>query len=263
MAILKKPSNQSENPPLESTGSVNVALDSKKGPSAGKSTKGRLLPIAVVLVVIAAAIGLYVFYQDRYGDDKTASSVNFSQDSVSGSGKGRSIAFKKPDNLVPSGDENTAKLKGFIKLAPSPKDSNSLVDVSRMLVSAKDLPADLVVESYIAQVEEAVKNPNSKDYKAGLTSVQNFAKSGFPEPTISIKVGQAVAFSNSNVKSNAWQFDIAAQDSSGLTPTHNGKVIWIVGQKTYYQILLSATASDWKNNSRTWNQVIDSIKIDQ
>jgi len=70
---------------------------------------------------------------------------------------------------------------------------------------------------------------------------------------------------NTNIKSNAWKFDVSITNGSNVNKISNveGKAVLVAGKRTFYYFLIDSVDQTWKNNQKVWQQVLDSIKVDQ
>lgn len=240
-------------------------------PAEPKTKNKKLRQVAISLLLLAAAAGVIIAYNNQQDKPSKESSqpiyntAKMTEHTVLGSAPGRAMAFKKPAELGIVGGEDKPTVKGFIRLAKSPNDPNAYINTARILATTKDFSSpDSPNEAYLSEVARTFsQDPASASYQNDMANLKKFVDDAFVEPTITVTVGKAALFTNANIKTNAWQIEIITKDSSGLTPEHNGKLIWVAGKKSNYKFFVSAVASDWKSNSNVWQKVLDSIEIDQ
>ena len=229
----------------------------------------RLLQIIVVLVVITAVIGAYAIYKNNGDNNQTGqasyNTAKMEEVKMAGTSAGNGMSFKKPYELKFVSGEETASLNGFIRLGESPKDKNAFVDLARMQALSKTFSSpSLPNAGYIQEVTTSfTQDPSSPGFKNDTVALKTFVDDAFVEPTITVALGPAKEFTNPNITKNAWQIDVYVTDSSGLTPKQTGKLIYVIGNKNNYKFLVTAQESDWDSNSKMWQDVLASLKIDQ
>lgn len=75
-------------------------------------------------------------------------------------------------------------------------------------------------------------------------------------------------FTNPNIKNYAWTLNYSATvkpktSHSSNYPPMSGQAVLAVGNTTIYYFMVDAVNYNWQNNQPTWQQVLNSIKIDQ
>ena len=112
---------------------------------------------------------------------------------------------------------------------------------------------------------ERATNKKGKGYDDYKASLQKQLQSTLPKGMI-LELGQPSPLSNSNLKQNAWQFDFTAKskvDNSSGASVIKGKLVFIIGKGVFYYFMIATVDYNWQSNQAIWNQVLDSIKIDQ
>jgi hypothetical protein len=244
----------------------NNDLKASVSTSSNKSSNPNNLKIVVMLIVlIAVAAGAYLLFgaKDKTSEQGSSASQTTSEVTVLGSSKGKGMNFSRPAELSPVTWQDTNNLRSFIKLSPSNK-QEAYVDVSRLLAASLDYKSSSDPnQAYIDDVASTLKDPNSPTYSSDISALTNFVKQGFTEGPIAVNLGVAKHFTNSNIKKNAWIFDVTTVDSSNITPTHRGVLVYALGENAIYRFMYTKTTAKWNADNNSWQTVLDSIKIDQ
>jgi hypothetical protein len=116
---------------------------------------------------------------------------------------------------------------------------------------------------YIAGVKYLMSHAEGKDYDQYVGHFQDFVKS-FSGPAYTVVLSKPRPFTSSNIKANAWVFDVTAtaQGAKGFSPLQ-GQFIFAAGSKSFNYFSIMTLASNWSSNSAAVNQINNSIKIDQ
>lgn len=230
-----------------------------------KDRKSFLTIVGILILLVGGGYALYKHNHPSapktYPYQQTFSTL--ANHKFAGGADGRGITFEKPDIFATQ--QNVLSGQSFVQLAKSTKNDGSYIAIARLMVTTRDtlLPGTITGDYLQGVARDFKADVTSSAYKETVSTIQTFAKTGFPEPTITVTLGKAQAFTNSNIKFNAWQFDLTSSDSSGATPAHTGKVIFAIGKNTFYRFMIAATDQNWQANSASFQQVIKSIKIDQ
>ncbi|HLG90556.1 MAG TPA: hypothetical protein VI336_00090 [Candidatus Saccharimonadales bacterium] len=222
-------------------------------------------PIVIAVVVLLAIGGGLVAYKS-INDTESSTGLSYSdlqQYDLPGPSAGSGISFTKPSELSPSGEAENGKAS-FVQLTQTSDDNNSYVAVARISVltaAYKTTPTQKDYEETSTALNTA--NTQSDAYKYYDSLNTNFAKTAYVEPTISVTVGKPTQFTNPSITQYAWVFPVSADDSSGATPHQTGKLVLIYSDKTYFRFLVMANDDIWELNSSTWDQILNSIKINQ
>lgn len=153
-----------------------------------------------------------------------------------------------------------------------------------------------VPTNYLKSINNVFSNPKDLAYKGAVKPIEDFVSTRF-SPLYDLHYSNAIKYSSTTVKVNAWAFDLSATpkkvakpttsnntpppadaaaqlDSSKAAPlptakpdpnfeNYKGRVIFAIGKSTYYYFVIYNTDYNWQNDQQTWQQVVDSIKIDQ
>ena len=66
-----------------------------------------------------------------------------------------------------------------------------------------------------------------------------------------------------NIKDFAWQLNFYTLSDGNRSTVLQGKVIFLAGEKSFYYFMLSTVGYNWAPNQAIWQQMVDSLKIDQ
>jgi hypothetical protein len=262
---LKSPENTSDVKVTQATGS-------SRKPSRMERLRGKGTIIIVLLVLVAIAGGAYLYDSNKSETEEGKATGAYAYDyknletfNFSGTQEGRGMTFQKLPEMNPVGSGTTPTRKDFVQLTSNQNGDNSLVDIGVLSAAVRDFP-NPPSEKYLKAVADYFSKPSdSTEYQEVIAPVQQFAQSGFKEPSVKVTLGRAQDFNNGNVTANSWIFDVTATDAGGINPSHSGKVIYMNGKNTYYMFLITAASNNWQagSNSKIFQQIIDSIKIDQ
>jgi hypothetical protein len=114
----------------------------------------------------------------------------------------------------------------------------------------------------LQSISKVLADPSSTYYKATTSSVTQFIKDRIDKNKSKLTIGNAKPFTNSQIQSNAWQFDITASELNNKNKI-SGKAIYAIGSKAYYYFMLTSESSDWQANQDVWQKVLDSIQVNQ
>jgi hypothetical protein len=217
-----------------------------------------LLLLAVLLAAVCGwlvylkTFSIYVNHKNKYHYQQTV------EQNVSSASVG-DLSFQKPvefkENHRFSGPKNTTVTYTHIN---EKKYSIGFMGVS---ATSSDLASD---KKYVEGVKYLMEHPGGNDYdKYAGNYFKDFIKS-FSGPDSTVELSQPKPFTNSNIKNNAWIFDVKSTnpDSKKIAPLQ-GQFIYAAGKKSFYYFSMMAIEDNWQSNSGLWYQVKNSIKIDQ
>lgn len=175
--------------------------------------------------------------------------------------KGRGMSFLKPDSYILVGQQSSTDAS-FVNLNQSNNINSSSGAINAQISNfpTKTGPSD----EFIKAVNETVKNKSSEGYQAVVGALEDFANEAFPEPELKASLSTGTPFSSNNIPKNAWVFDVtvSSSDDSKASP-QTGKLIYALGANTKYMFLVSANTSEWQNNQSYFNNILNSVAIDQ
>ena len=229
---------------------VGLVIAIKKAQKAVKQ-KTKYLYILTIAVLLATAIGSGLYYQiytrniDKQDYSFKYSSLdNYKLESVL---KDAALSVKKPVELK-------EKDKGVAMGS-----SKALLTHNYYNYTSQN---KLATESYLNYLNDVLKNSSHKDFQAVTASLKEFIRQSTDDRS-DIDLQSASVFINSGIKKNAWKLNFAVNSNAKNTWPIKGSVILAASNKTFYYILVGSMESNWQSNEKTWQQILDSIKIDQ
>ena len=120
-------------------------------------------------------------------------------------------------------------------------------------------------ESYIKARKEGLSSKNSQNYQIMVKPIIDFIK-GNTSDKYDVQILSVSPLSTSNIKDNAWKFDLTIRGGGGSVKTIkplNGNAIMAFGKNTFYYFTVMAIENNWDSNQKVWQQVLDSVKVDQ
>ena len=223
-------------------------------------TKFRVITGLVVLVLITAAGLAWWLIRD---DNSTPYKYTYSKTGtikLDGAKIGAGTVVQKPVEFLPVGNVND-QAKNY---AQDIKVKGHIVSIGGLSISTTPLEKPLTVNT-IDAINSGWQYQSDDVYQPIYQLIANFVKNN-SAPRYNVSLTNPLAFSNPNIAKNAWQLDLKLfdnQPAEGQTEQMVGKVIYVIGQKAIYYYALAAVDYNWQANSSTWQQTLDSIKIDQ
>lgn len=206
-------------------------------------------------IVVAAVIGicLYIFAgghavnSTKYSYADTGS--NFSTVQAGG------MSFSKPTQFT-----ETAKKSGqnfstasFAHLLPSGYPVGYIFTFSYKDSHTND-------KKYVSGVNDFMDGRVNNDFRTQYIAA--IKKQVFDSyPGYSATLGEPQKFTNANIKSNAWSFDLDVTNDSQQVKPMKGKLIYVLGNGTIYYFALMITENNWTPNMATWQTVLGSLKL--
>lgn len=235
---------------------------------AGRSSN-KLVALLGILGLGAVVAGSFMYTQiyENYNEKKnTKPSVyqNYEDYKLFGLGVDRGVSFSKPVDFKDISGESPTWQAIFVhsvdKLGQDGQMSNG-----GLIVMATS-PSQELRSEYLKVLKEKYIEPaqSSGDSEAFKASLEQLIKSKFANQG-QFNLSAVKPFTNDFVKGNSYQYDVTAQNTSVSNKKLKlkGKLIYLIGEKTYYYFILFAPDYNWDANSSTWQKVVDSIKIDQ
>ncbi len=226
----------------------------------------RLLLIAVILLacIVAGSIYLYFANEDNF-DSKQAKTVYSGTTTylVPGKSAGHGISFNKPNIFVTKSiQENTDTKHGFSYYKKT--SSKQSVLNARLLVSSVAYPIPTAPsQNTIKAINDALSDSKSANYTAVVRPINQFAMDGYFHSPLKTTLGSPQPFKSKKISANAWKFSVTVSDPENTAPAQSGNLIFVIGKNTKYYYLLTVENSEWNKNQAFFNDVLDSIKVDQ
>jgi hypothetical protein len=180
--------------------------------------------------------------------------------------KGYGMTFLHPQQLE-AGFKDTATLSNQVFVHNKTLPTKKIVTISVEAAAVSYIPqhADFPA-SYFDDVNKALTTPTDKSYSAFRQPLSVFVRDNINK-RFTYTLGKTTQFSSSNLKNRAWWTEFTAVDKkpkNNYSPTRmNGGVMLAISQKGYYYLMIATANDNWKSNQGVWQQVLNSIKVDQ
>lgn len=220
---------------------------------------------AIAIIIVAVVVGLY-YFNNRSSTDEGQSVKYSSQledyklDSLY-KDKPVGISFKKPAELKQKNHSvSLGRSQAFFSQSQTTEEHSQ--DKLAYLGASSIQSSNAANDSYLKFLGGAILNPSSKEYLAVVSPIKEFIRHSTDNRVI-VELTSAKNFKNTSISKNAWILDFKATTTdNGVWPI-KGKVILAAGNRTFYYFMVGASESNWQANQKVWQQVIDSLKIDQ
>jgi len=250
-----------------------------------------IIGLAVVLVLL---IGGYLYYSNHTSKNTPTNSSQkkgaypqtyseLNSFSLTGAKQGTGISFSKPTQYTLTVESQAKDQASF---------SNSLGGSTPAFLGAihvMSLPSstNLSSKQYISFLNTSFSSPGKDAYKSAVAPIEQFVTARF-SPIYNVNYSSAKQLTTPSLKTGVWVLNLSASpktnvqtsseqstptDSSQIKPpvhssavvteNYKGQVLYVVGKSATYYFLAYSTDYNWDNNAATWQQVINSIKIDQ
>ena len=158
-----------------------------------------------------------------------------------------STAFKKTD-------------KSYDIVALTHKATNGYPIGYIMAISFKnDLASD---QKYIhdanAVMALASGNPQQSKY---ISDINHQVFDSYRSAGYSVTLSGKTKFTNTNIKDNAWSFDLVTTNANSKVEPMQGRLIYIIAPGTFYYMSVMTVKGNWGPNQATWQQMAQSLKV--
>lgn len=222
--------------------------------------KRRLIYGAIILLLLVGlGFGLWQLLIKNTQPYKYSYVANAST-TLSGAQTGAGASFQRPKEFVSVGKVN----KQAQNFAHDVKYQGHIVSIAGLSFSSVPLEkplASITVEA----INEAWKKQDGEIYSSISQTLKDFVKNN-AAPRYNTSLTNSQPFTNPNISKNAWQLDINLIDSDpadGQNQKMTGNIIYAIGQKAIYYYALAAVDYNWQANTSTWQQMLDSLKLEQ
>lgn len=180
---------------------------------------------------------------------------------LSGNSEGIGIAFKKPLEFKEKNkDIQLDSGKSFATLYDEDTKNKAFGAVNANITNSALAKAEGYPETLGKDLETKTgRYANFEEIS------KRYLKSFLPKG-VEITMSEPTPFKNSSISKNAWLFTFVASgkiDGSQSTTVIKGISILAIGKQSFYNFSLASADENWSYNKTTWQQVTDSIKIDQ
>lgn len=220
----------------------------------GSTKKGLFLSAGAILLAVLILVSLKI-YNNHLNNKNNYHYQNLSSQSSTPTTVG-TLSFDKPNEFTQTHKQTQ---NGTTTVVYSDVDkAGYTIGLLGVSVSASDKASD---SQYVDGVNYLMKEGSGSDYDTFTGYFTGFI-GGISGSDYSIALGQPKSFTNDNIKSNAWAFDINATATGKLAPMQ-GKFIYATGKKNFYYFTVLALQSNWQPNSAVWDQLTNSLKISE
>lgn len=213
----------------------------------------------VILIVIAAIGGAVYWVGHRDSTNNSAGSsaqaaaqaISYKIDSTytsSATPVGERVSFSKPSQLAPV----STSYQNEITLAQTVNNNSYAAYIAEGFVGSQPSLTPQQLTSVLADT-------SNSSYLTALSGLKTFVAQRFTS-SYQLSYQKAQPFTNASIKTSTWQLNLAAVKSGKI---YDGKVVYAASSKGQYYFLVLTPDYNWQSNISTWNQVLDSLKIDQ
>jgi general stress protein CsbA len=227
-----------------------------------------LLAVAVVSLSIIMGAGVkYIAYtvgHSKADHTYAYNTNNIDEYKLKSFARKSSISISKPKEIT-LGVESLKQGSAIAWLAHKTKSNGK--DSSFSYVTISSVQSALAgSKSYQKALNQIFSVGSGDAYDKATTSIVKFITDN-SSSSYRLSLGKATPFSSSNISKNAWSFDFTSiyqnkRDKNSLADL-KGKVVFVLGKKSFYYVLIDSVTDNWNSNQEIWNKVVDSIKIDQ
>lgn len=220
--------------------------------------KGLLIKALLITVISLASMTGYYFIWKHY-NPTPYHLTSLSNKELEAKLEGAGMSYKVPDGfeLGKQSVEFGSSVANYLLV----NKSSQPVKVPAVMAVASRPSALAASQSYIESLSSLMNKHQGADYeKAVVQSVKQFLHDNLLV-SYDIALGQPSTFASSNISKNAWQFDFTGKINGQRQG--NGKLVLAVGKETFYYLMVASVDYNWEPNKSIWQQVFDSLKIDQ
>ncbi len=225
-----------------------------------KSPKNRQLLIFVAGLLVALLIGSAAYYSGwQHFHTNTQRFSKLYDQTLPATLSGTATVYKVPVGFDRSRQTvqigSSAANYAFLNKTKQPAKFSAIMAVYSQ-------PSALATSSsYVDNLNKLISNHQGKDYQVVTSrTIEQFIKNNLPA-NYKIVLDQPVKFASANINKNAWKFDFTATSPGHRTV--KGSLIIAVGKQSFYYLMIASVNYNWNNNAKTFQQVVDSLKIDQ
>ncbi len=210
----------------------------------------KIMKVVVPLIVLIAAVIAAVYFL-QFQSKSPAKHTYDRLDSYSVvSTEGTGMSFNQPVELKEQFATSSqvellhavrGKLASYIAAAYSPT-------------------ATPMTDAELQTLTNSLSNTSDAFYLPSTNALKTFVVDRTPAGA-KTNFGDAKPFTSQNIKANVWQFDlqIDIKENKKLS----GKAVFAASKRSYYYFMALAPDYNWQANQAIWQQVINSLKIDQ
>ncbi len=225
------------------------------------------MQIKAVLAVLVLAIGGYFGYRWYANRTPAPSAFTFTYNKTEavklpGQQAGSGMSLVRPTDLTLAPIEAKATQASMYHVLLK---NNQPVTVAQIAVASVYAGIELSSD-YLKNLNTAMTDVKSANHAGVIKPVKEFvtnrAQTGY-----NITFSDPKTFTSDTIKSNAWYmtFTGTAKDAKAVPtlPPLSGEVVLSTGKSTFYYFMVDSITVNWQPNQKVWDQVINSLKIDQ
>lgn len=256
-----------------------------------QTNKVKYLIYGLLSIIILAAI-ILIYTQNK--DSKISNLVTgpnrqtysrMDNYKLRGAKSGAGATFSKPIEYRLASESSNKDSASFSHTLSAPV----YAPLGSVHIASVGLPQP-IDDQYVKNLTLNLSSPQGEGYKIIQSSINDFFAIRF-SPLYDIKYASAKKITSANLKS-AWVLNFSAEpktNAPSITPNestsstvesnsakpipsgplppgfekYKGQVVFALGKQTHYYFAIYNTDYNWDNNQNIWQQVIDSLKIDQ
>jgi hypothetical protein len=254
--------------PLATAASAPVAVpapaSSDSVPTQSKKPSKATAVLIVISIVILLLAGAYYYAYVKYGGVRVGwaayqfGPVNSAH--ISGDKKGHGASFVKP---VEFSDPFNS---------PSPTDGLILKAYNRVNHTNQEIAGITLTEGsspvhstqFYKAYHTLFANPHDNRYNQALQPLKG-ATAFALNNAYSLNYQAVSEFKSANITDNAWlvKFSGVRTKDASSPAKISGSSLMVISKDSTYYFIQYADASTWNANQNTWNQVLNSLKVDQ
>lgn len=230
------------------------------------SARAAVLAIVAILVVVGVPLG---YYLQKNSSDKAGNYPykykQLSSFTMPGDAKGSGISLQKPVELTALSTSSPKQSQTFLNHTLT-KNAQQPVTMAQIFLASVNTGVELQ-DTYKKNINTMVTDPKNVSHEAVIKPLKDYVTQRL-KATLTTTFSEAKPLpATDNIKSNAWYLTFTATPKDAkdkaTQPDLSGQAIMAIGKTSYYYIMVYSLANNWQSNQKVWDQVINSIKLDQ
>lgn len=229
--------------------------------------KSGLTAIVLAIVIVLLAGGYLGYsYTHPYGASYGKLSTFTLKDDAHHAG----MSILKPDQFIwqPTAGLEGAKIvkqAAQARFVQSKNISGKQTIIAQMALNSAFTPPDLKSNN-VQLVERLMSDTKDPGHSAVVLPLQNYASnllnSNIAKPVYKLTFDQPSVLKGLD---HAWvvSFQAVAKTPGRNTPDMQGEVVEVFGKNGQYFMAIDTAKANWQSNQSVWQQVINSLKVDQ
>ncbi len=226
--------------------------------------------LIISLVAIALAAGGFYLYRAHKNDTAQIYAYSYKKLTpykLSGAKDGSGVSLNMPTEFTTESASKPQLSQTQFSQAMA-KNDGSVVIIAHLAIASvySGTPPSA---GYLQKFSKTLTDTTSPAYNGTIQPIKDFVNRRLPTAHYNVSFDKTAAFTSDNIKTDAWQLDFTAKTKNPANernfPPLKGKEILAVGKSTFYYFMVDAIDYNWqsKSNQSIWQQVINSLKIDQ